>query len=187
MAEGKSTVEGGSEGSGSAGDSTQPLVRPDAASTGATPASSPVASPAPSPAQNQNQAASPPQTPDASGAGVAGETIRIGEAEAPFGVDVIYAADDRAVASGGGIQRWTLSGATFVLDGTIKKGLTAGARGLTGFVSAGKVTLLATTAESPPRVVRFTDDGTALDMLPAQPLATAAANTAYRGIALVPQ
>lgn len=29
----------------------------------------------------------------ASGAGVAGETIRIGEAEAPFGVDVIYAAD----------------------------------------------------------------------------------------------
>ncbi|HRI49156.1 MAG TPA: hypothetical protein PLW65_03165, partial [Pseudomonadota bacterium] len=103
------------------------------------------------------------------------------------GVDVIYAADDRAVASGGGIQRWTLSGATFVLDGTIKKGLTAGARGLTGFVSAGKVTLLATTAESPPRVVRFTDDGTALDMLPAQPLATAAANTAYRGIALAPQ
>ncbi len=103
------------------------------------------------------------------------------------GVEVIYAADDRPVASGGGIQRWTLSGATFVLDGTINKGLTAGARGLTGFVSGGKVTLLVTTAESPPRVVRFTDDGTALDMLPAQPLATAAANTAYRGIALAPQ
>lgn len=103
------------------------------------------------------------------------------------GSDVIYAADDRAVASGGGIQRWTLSGATFVLDGTIKKGLTAGARGLTGFVSGGKVILLVTTAESPPRVVRFTDDGTALDMLTGQPLATAAANTAYRGIALAPQ
>ncbi len=103
------------------------------------------------------------------------------------GIDVIYAADDRAVASGGGIQRWTLSGATFVLDGTIKKGLTAGARGLTGFVSGGKVILLVTTAESPPRVVRFTDDGTALDMLPGQPLATAATNTAYRGIALAPQ
>jgi hypothetical protein len=103
------------------------------------------------------------------------------------GIDVIYVADDRAVASGGGIQRWTLSGATWNLDGTLKKGLTAGARGLTGFVSGSNVVLLTTTAESPARVVSFVDDGTALDMIPATPLATAATNTAYRGIAFPPQ
>ncbi len=36
MAEGKSTVEGGSEGTAPAGDSTQPLARPDSASSGTT-------------------------------------------------------------------------------------------------------------------------------------------------------
>ena len=108
--------------------------------------------------------------------------------DATPGIDVIYAADDRATASGGGIQRWSLSGTTWKLDGTIAKGLvTAGTRGLTGYVSGGKVVLLATTAEAPTRVVKFVDDGSALDMLSATPLATAATNTAYRGIALKPQ
>lgn len=104
------------------------------------------------------------------------------------GIDVIYAADDRTVATGGGIQRWSLSGTTWKLDGTIAKGLTtAGARGLTGYVSSGKVVLLATTAETPARVVKYIDDGSALDMLSATQLAAAATNTAYRGIALPPR
>ena len=105
--------------------------------------------------------------------------------DATPGIDVIYAADDRPM--GGGIQRWTLSGTTWKLDGTIAKGLTAGTRALTGFISGGKVVLLATTAELPTRVVSFIDDGTALDMLASKQLATAATNTAHRGIALAPQ
>ncbi|HNO70108.1 MAG TPA: hypothetical protein PKI49_16450 [Pseudomonadota bacterium] len=88
---------------------------------------------------------------------------------------------------GGGIQRWKLSGTTWMLDGTMAKTLTAGVRGLFGYEQAGNVVLYATTAENPARVVRFTDDGTAIDMLTPTALATAATNTAYRGIALSPQ
>lgn len=103
------------------------------------------------------------------------------------GIDVIYVADDRGSAAGGGVQRWKLSGTTWSLAGTLAKNLTAGARGLAGFVSGNNVVLLATTAESPPRVVSFVDDGSAIDMIGATALATAATNTAYRGIALAPQ
>jgi hypothetical protein len=102
------------------------------------------------------------------------------------GIDVIYVADDRSVATGGGVQRWKLSGTTWVLEGTLAKNLTAGARGLAGFVHGSLVTLLVTTAETPARVVRFDADGTALDMIAGQALATAATNTAYRGVAWVP-
>ena len=56
-----------------------------------------------------------------------------------------------------------------------------------GYEQAGNVVLYATTAENPARVVRFTDDGTAIDMLTPTALAAAATNTAYRGIALSPQ
>lgn len=107
--------------------------------------------------------------------------------DAVAGIDVIYVADDRAAGSGGGIQRWKLSGTTWMLDGTMAKTLTAGVRGLFGYEQAGNVVLYATTAENPARVVRFTDDGTAIDMLTPTALATAATNTAYRGIALSPQ
>ncbi|MBL9007198.1 MAG: hypothetical protein JNJ46_23275 [Myxococcales bacterium] len=102
------------------------------------------------------------------------------------GLDVIYVADDRSVATGGGVQRWKLSGTTWVLEGTMSKNLTAGVRGLAGYAHPSGVTLVVTTAESPARVVRFEDDGTALDMIAAQPLATASANTAYRGVAWAP-
>lgn len=103
------------------------------------------------------------------------------------GIDVIYVADDRATAAGGGVQRWKLSGTTWALAGTLAKNLTAGARGLAGFASGNNVVLLATTAESPARVVSFVDDGSAIDMISATALATATTNTAYRGIALAPQ
>lgn len=107
--------------------------------------------------------------------------------DATPGIDVIYVADDRGSAAGGGVQRWKLSGTTWALAGTLAKNLTAGTRGLAGFVSGNNVVLLATTAESPPRVVSFVDDGSAIDMIGATALATAATNTAYRGIALAPQ
>lgn len=107
--------------------------------------------------------------------------------DATPGIDVMYVADDRATAAGGGIQRWRYSGTQWSLEGTMAKGLTAGARGIAGFQSGNNIVLLVTTAETQARVVTFVDDGTAIDMLPSTPLATAATNTAYRGIALAPQ
>lgn len=103
------------------------------------------------------------------------------------GIDILYVADDRAAGSGGGIQRWKLNGATWTLQGTMAKSLTAGVRGLTGYQQGNNFVLFATTAEVPARIVRFTDDGTAIDMLTPTALATASNNTAYRGIALAPQ
>lgn len=103
------------------------------------------------------------------------------------GIDTIYVADDHAAASGGGVQRWTLSGGTWKLDGTLAKGLTAGARGVAGFMSGTSVVVIASTSETTTRVVSFTDDGTALDMITAKELAKAATNTAFRGVALAPQ
>jgi hypothetical protein len=99
------------------------------------------------------------------------------------GVDRLYIADDRSVASGGGIQKWTFDGATWTLAATFNGGLTAGARGLTGVASGGTVTLYATTSDtSLNKIVSFVDDGTPAPM--ATLLATAATNTIFRGIAL---
>ena len=92
-----------------------------------------------------------------------------------------------ATASGGGVQRWSLAAGTWKLDGTLNNGLTGGARGLMGYISGKDVVLVATTAETTPRVVSFVDDGTALNMIAAKELAKAGTNTAYRGIAPAPQ
>jgi hypothetical protein len=106
----------------------------------------------------------------------------------PVGLDVIYVADDRTVAAGGGVQRWSRSGTTWSLDGRMSMGLvTEGARGLTGYRTANSVTLLVTTAEMPPRIVKFVDDGTALDQLAATQLVAGTTNNVFRGIALAPK
>ena len=107
--------------------------------------------------------------------------------DATAGVDVIYQCDDRAIASGGGVQKWTLAANTWTLAGTFGMGLTAGCRSVTGFVDGANVTLLVSTAESPSRVVRFVDSGGAAATVPATPLRTAAANTVFRGVALAPR
>ncbi|HRI53149.1 MAG TPA: hypothetical protein PLW65_23505 [Pseudomonadota bacterium] len=103
------------------------------------------------------------------------------------GLDVFYVADDSATASGGGVQRWSLAAGTWKLDGTLNNGLTGGARGLMGYISGKDVVLVATTAETTPRVVSFVDDGSALNTIAAKGLAKAGTNTAYRGIAPAPQ
>lgn len=103
------------------------------------------------------------------------------------GIDVFYVADDSGTAAGGGVQRWSLKAGVWQLDGTMSKGLTAGARGLMGYLSGKDAVLIATTGETPPRVVSFVDDGTALAMINAKELLKAAANTFYRGISAPPQ
>ena len=107
--------------------------------------------------------------------------------DAVAGIDLIYQCDDRSVATGGGVQKWTLAGGTWALAGTLSVGLTGGCRAITGFVSGATTTLLVVTAESPSRVVRFLDDGSAPTSLAGTALRTAATNTVFRGIALAPR
>ena len=105
------------------------------------------------------------------------------------GVDTIYLANDVSGTSGAlAVQKWTFNGTTWSLVAAFKPALAgagAGARGLTGQVTAAGVVLVATTNEGATRLVTFTDDGTS--PTPAvKVLATAAANTTYRGVAIAP-
>ncbi len=103
------------------------------------------------------------------------------------GPDVLYVADDgNAATTPGGIQKWSLVGSTWTLNGTI--GTTAAAlRGLTGAVSGSTVTLLANSANS---LYAVTDNAgynvaPSTTTLPAA-IATAGTNTAFRGVAPAP-
>jgi len=95
-----------------------------------------------------------------------------------------YVADDRTIASGGGVQKWTFDGITWSLKTTFNQGLTSGCRGLCVDYSGAKPLLFATTAASTAnQIVKFVDDGGGAN---AVVLATAATNVIYRGIALSP-
>jgi hypothetical protein len=103
------------------------------------------------------------------------------------GSTVLYIADDSSTASGGGVQKWTLGSGTWTLTTTFNNGLAAGARGVTAITTGSSVTVLATVAVSSANtLVAFVDDGVTLNP-PATVLATAAANTVYRGVALSPE
>jgi hypothetical protein len=102
------------------------------------------------------------------------------------GVDTLYVADDRSVATGGGVQKWTFDGTTWTLVATFNTGLTSGVRGLAGLVTGANVTLLATTSQSLPNtVVQFIDDGSATPA--ATVVATVITNAVYRGVAFSPR
>lgn len=104
------------------------------------------------------------------------------------GLDTLYVADDRT--TNGGVQRWRLRGTTWTLDGTFSVGATVGARAVAAFVSGANVALLAVIPESgatTARVVSFVDNGQNPSLAPAKLLATAEANTTYRGLCLPPQ
>ena len=97
---------------------------------------------------------------------------------------IIYVADDRATASGGGIQKWTLSSGTWLLAYTLNSGLTSGARGITVDWSGTNPVIYATTADATAnKIVTATDGGSSSSFTT---LATAAANYIYRGIAFAP-
>jgi hypothetical protein len=96
-----------------------------------------------------------------------------------------YVADDRGSGSGGGIQKWVFSGGSWSASYIMTNGLTTGVRGLCGVVDGfGTVTLYATTTETNAnRIVTVTDTGaTSLYST----IATAATNTAFRGIDFTP-
>jgi hypothetical protein len=102
--------------------------------------------------------------------------------------DTLYVADDRAPPSGG-IQKWSLSGATWTQVGTINSGLQVGVRGLTGYAGGGGAVLIATTATASPvsnAIVRYSDaSGTTPTMTTLQ--AASSGVTVFRGVALAPR
>lgn len=100
--------------------------------------------------------------------------------------NIIYVADDRAVASGGGIQKWTFNGTTWSLAYTLGTGTgsTVGARGLAVDFSGSNPVIYATTAEGTlNRIITITDAGAGSA---ATTLATSATNNIFRGIAFAP-
>lgn len=102
------------------------------------------------------------------------------------GVDTMYVADDQATNSGGGVQKWTFDGNTWTLKATFANGLTTGVNNVTADAVGMNVVVIAVTAESPTRLVRYIDDGNNLTPM-ATALATAQPNTQFRGIALSPK
>jgi hypothetical protein len=103
--------------------------------------------------------------------------------------NTMYVADDRSAASGGGIQKWALSGGTWTLSYTIALGTgsAGGGRGLVGTIDGlGQAHLYATTTETAAnRLVEVIDTGT-LAGATVNTLATAATNTAFRGVDFAP-
>jgi hypothetical protein len=92
----------------------------------------------------------------------------------------LYVADDRAIASGGGIQKWTFDGSIWTLQYTLNSGLSAGARGLAATLDgSGDAVLYATTGAA---LVTVTDTGAASAF---STLASAPTNTAFRGVELI--
>jgi hypothetical protein len=97
----------------------------------------------------------------------------------------LYVADGRAVASGGGVQKWTLAANTWSLATTFSLGLSAGAAGVAAAKVGNDTHVVATTLETPARVVRWVDDGTLSPM--GSSLTTAQPGTTFRGVAASPK
>ncbi len=100
----------------------------------------------------------------------------------PTTADVIYVADDRTIATGGGIQKWTLTAGTWSLAYSLNTGLTVGARGLTTNWAGTDPIIYATTTDG--RIVTVTDAGSTSAVTT---LATAGVNTTFRGVAFAPE
>lgn len=104
------------------------------------------------------------------------------------GVDVAYVADDRT-ATGGGIQKYSLVGGTWTLNGTIAGGTTPATvlRGLAGSVAGNTVTLAASAVGG----LYVLSDATGYNVaptapLPATPQVASVTNTVFRGVAFAP-
>lgn len=103
------------------------------------------------------------------------------------GVDVMYVADTRGLATGGGVQKWKLAGGTWSLATTFKNGLTAAPVNVAAKPVGMDVVVVCVTLDNPAKVVRFVDDGVNLDPVGVT-LATGTANAAqYRGVAVAPE
>ncbi len=105
--------------------------------------------------------------------------------------NVAYVADDSSLVSGnGGIVKWTYNGSTWSKKFQLTNGMTAGCRALAVDFSGPNPVLYATTADTLTKLITITDTSAFGDTSDtadqATVLATASANTAFRGVALVP-
>lgn len=99
---------------------------------------------------------------------------------------ICYVSDDRTIANGGGIMKFTRTGSAWTLAYTLGTGTgsTVGSRSITVNWSGSNPVIYATTAESSlNRIIKITDTGSGAV---GTTLVTAAANTIYRGIAFTP-
>jgi hypothetical protein len=102
---------------------------------------------------------------------------------ADFANNVVYIADDRSTASGGGIQKWVFSG-SWTLAYTLDCGAAVGARGLIADFSGTNPVLYVTTSDATNnRLIKFTDAGAGS---PFTLLATSPNNTVFRGLSFSP-
>jgi hypothetical protein len=106
------------------------------------------------------------------------------------GLNTLYVADDRTVANGGGLQRWSYDGTAWVLTTTVNPG--TGMRGLTGTfdAGAGTVTLFGISTETNAnRLVTITDVLTPTGGVFGgfTTLTTAPSGSVFRGVALSPE
>jgi hypothetical protein len=98
------------------------------------------------------------------------------------GNNIVYIADDRATANGGGLQKWVDIGGVWNLSYTLNSGLGAGLRNLAYDASSG--TIYATSAETTAnKIVSIQDTGASSAF---STLATAGTNTIFRGIEFAP-
>jgi hypothetical protein len=99
--------------------------------------------------------------------------------------NTIYLADSRAPASGGGIEKWTngISGWGLAYTFGSGAGLTAGCQAIAVDFTGQNPVIYATTADSLTKLIAIIDTGSSAAAIN---LATAAANTAFRGVAFAP-
>ncbi|UVO55786.1 Calx-beta domain-containing protein [Sphingomonas sp. SUN039] len=98
------------------------------------------------------------------------------------GVDTLYIADDGA---GVGIQKYSLVAGSWVSNGTATTASTV--RGLTGSTSGTSVSLFATSAAALFSLTDTAGYNATISIGAATQIATAATNTAFRGVAFAPQ
>ncbi|GAB4034991.1 putative Ig domain-containing protein [Spirosoma gilvum] len=99
---------------------------------------------------------------------------------------ICYIADGRTISNGGGIQKWIVDGSTWSLAYTFGtgSGSTTGTFGLTVDFSGTDPVIYATTTESTAnRLIKVTDTGAGAVV---STIATAPANTSFRGVAMAP-
>jgi hypothetical protein len=98
----------------------------------------------------------------------------------------LYIAGDGTAANGGGIQKWTETGGTWSLQYTLLNTVatTPGVRGLTGTVDGGGNAVLygTTTSSNANQIISVVDTGASATPTT---IATAATNTAFRGVVFV--
>jgi hypothetical protein len=96
---------------------------------------------------------------------------------------LIYVADDRPGASGGGIKRWQFDGTAWSMAYTLNDGLAAGARYVTAdFSGANPVVYAVTTEADNNQIVRISDDGSGTGTV----VAFAGVNQTFRSLRLGP-